>query len=50
MARKGKRGDLKKFGFVTGLKAADTLNDLLILALDTEAIEGFCLLDSLSIL
>lgn len=50
MARKGKRGDLKKFGFVTGLRAADMLNDLLILALDTETMEGSCLSDSLSIL
>lgn len=40
MARKGERGDLKKFGFATGLRAADILTDLLILAFNTETMEG----------
>lgn len=50
MAREGKKRDLKKFGFVMGLRAADMLNDLIILSLDTEAKEGSCLSDSISIL
>lgn len=31
---------MKKFGFVIGLRAADMFDDLLTLALDTEAMEG----------
>lgn len=50
MPTEGKKGDLKKFGFVVGLRATDMLNNLLIWALDTEAMEGFCLSDSVSIL
>lgn len=50
MPREGKKGDIKKFGFVIGLRAIDMLNDLLILALDTEAMEGSCLSDLISIL
>lgn len=50
MPTEGKKGDLKKFGFVIGLRATDMLNNLLIWALDTEAMEGFCLSDSVSIL
>lgn len=50
MPAEGKKGDLKKFGFVIGLRATDMLNNLLIWALDTEATEGFCFSDSVSIL
>lgn len=50
MAREGKKGYLKKFGIFMGLRAADMLNDLIILALDTEAKEGSHLSGSISIL
>lgn len=43
MAREGKEDDLKKSGFIMGLRAASMLNDLIILALDTEAMESSCL-------
>lgn len=41
---------MKTFGFVIGLRAADMLNDVLILALDREAWEGSCFSESISIL
>lgn len=41
VAREGKEEDVKKFGFVVGLRAAAMLSDLIILALDTEATEDF---------
>ena len=50
MAREGKEEDLKKFGFIMGLRAASMLNDLIILSLDTEAMEGSCLSNSIPIL
>ena len=50
MAREGKEGDVKKFGFIIGLREAAMLSDLIILALDTEATEDSCLSDSISIL
>lgn len=50
MAREGKEEDVKKFGFIVGLRAAAMLSDLIILALDTEATEDSCLSDSISTL
>lgn len=49
MAREGKKGDLKKPGIFIGLRAANMLNELIILALDTEAKEGSHLSDLISI-
>ena len=44
MAREGKEEDVKRFGFIVGLRAAA------MLALDTEATEDSCLSDSISTL